>query len=208
MTLHSRRAIVNSPVLSGRLNFLEAAVQITITGRHVEITPDLKELVERSLDFVPRYFDRVTGAKVVLTGEKHRKICEISIHAGHWDVHVEEVTEDVATAVRRAADKLDTRLRRLKERIKEHKPRPQERQRKMEIDIFAAREFAESEVGSTPEVVRTKSFAIKPLTLSEAMLQLELMDEGLLLFENVEEGGKTSVLYKRPDGTCGLVVKE
>lgn len=186
----------------------EGKVQINITGRHVEITPELREQVERALDFVTKYFGKVSSVRVVLTSEKHRKICEIDTHVGHLDVHVEEVTDDVLTSVRRAADKLEERLRRFKERVKNHKPRPRERERRMQVDILAAEGFAENEVAKPPEVVRTKSFAVKPLTVGEAMLQLDLTDEGVLVFENVEEDGKTSVLYRRPDGTYGLIVKE
>ncbi len=104
-------------------------MQNTITGRHVEITPALKDYVESKFERLERHHEPPTSAQVILTVEKLDHKAEAIVHVAGETVYAEAVDADMYAAIDALADKLDRQLRRHKERKTEHHATPLGRMR-------------------------------------------------------------------------------
>jgi putative sigma-54 modulation protein len=101
-------------------------------------------------------------------------------------------------------DKLERQLKRYKEKIKRHKP-GSDRMRQVEKTVFAAESIDEGE--QEPVVVRSQSFSVKPLSVEEAVMQMDLLNKTFLVFSDATTD-EISVVYRRKDGNYGLIVPE
>ncbi|MCX5656742.1 MAG: ribosome-associated translation inhibitor RaiA [Candidatus Omnitrophica bacterium] len=96
-------------------------MQITVTARHMEVTPGLREHVERHLSKLNRYNEHIMNAHVILEIEKFRNIVEITLSLKKIVMKVKEATSDIYTSVDLAVKKLETKLVRYDEKIKTHR---------------------------------------------------------------------------------------
>lgn len=99
-------------------------MQITITGRHVDVTPALKNYVDAKFDRLRRHHEPPTSAQVILTVEKVSHKAEAILHLAGETVFAEATEEDMYAAIDALADKLDRQLRRHKERQSDHHSTP------------------------------------------------------------------------------------
>ena len=181
-------------------------MNLTITGRHMEMTEALKSYIGGGLDKLRSHFDRVIDADVVLSVEKHRHIAEMTLHANGIRIHGRESSSDMYASVDAVLVKLDRQVRRYKDRINRHQPRTTKEVRDYRHQII---EMVEQEDGEdrpllTPRVVLREKIPMKPLTVNEAAMQLDLVDDGFLVFSNAETQ-QVNVIYAREDGTYGLI---
>lgn len=168
---------------------------ITITGRHVEITEALRDLVTEKLGHACKLLDKITSTHVTISVEKSRHLVEVVIHSHGATLHAKEETHDMYSSIDQAVDKIQTQAKRLKDKIKDHK------------HLAEATEPAEveDEVEPAPaQVFVAETFAPKPLSVTEAVETLQNGAEQFLVFHNAKNG-LVNVLYKRGDGTFGLV---
>jgi len=182
-------------------------VQVSITGRNVDITDPLRHHVEKKLTHIKKYFDGILDAQVVLNVEKHRHSAEITIHANSITMHGEESTGDMYTSVDKVIDKIERQLRRYKSKLQSRRQNRKEGAEEKEslqvrIDVLSA-EDVESAVAS-PRIIKTNRFAIKPMSLDEAVMQMDLMHQDLLAYRD-SRSSRVAVLYRRNDGNYGLI---
>ena len=98
-------------------------------------------------------------------------------------------------------DKIERQLRRHKERIKKHKPRTNNSTTTLEETIYSSESF-ESE--SEPTVVKMENYFAKPMSVDEAVMQIDLLHQDFLVFTNASNNS-VSVIYRRKDGNYGLI---
>ena len=178
-------------------------MRLELTGRHVDITPALRQLIERRLAQIERTLNNgIITAKVVLTLEKYRHRVEMVIFAkgdhtlrGHgegnaWPLSIRQATEKVA---QQAAT--------IKTKWKEGK-RSRARRRTPRaggpLDVPTAAD------GGAPRVVRATRYAVKPMSVEDAAMRVEDGPETFLVFRNAETDA-VSILYRRKDGNLGLI---
>jgi ribosome hibernation promoting factor len=168
-------------------------MEITVTGRHVEVTPAIREYAARKLDHIGIDFPRMLSAHYILEVDKFRQIAELVIQCGnHITIEAREVSEDLYASIDRVVDKIARRMRKYKTRLQNHRPRN-----------FDAVHVDEEE--GRHRIVRTERFAIKPMSIDEAVLQMELSEaHQFLVFLNAETE-KVNVLYRRRSGDFGLI---
>jgi len=181
-------------------------MNVTITGRHMEMTEALKSYIDAGLEKVKGHFDRVIDADVVLTVEKHRHIAEMTLHANGIRIHGKESSSDMYASVDAVLGKLDRQVRRYKGRINRHQPRKVRDERDYGHQVI---EMVEGEDGAgqdtpTPRVVLREKIPMKPLNVDEAAMQLDLVDDSFLVFSNADTQ-QVNVIYAREDGTYGLI---
>jgi putative sigma-54 modulation protein len=186
-------------------------VQVSITGRNVDITDPLRDHVEKKLSHIKKYFDGILDAQVVLNLEKHRHMVEMTIHANGITMHGEESTGDMYTSVDKVVDKIERQLRRYKSRLQSHRqsgprreleePEPEE-SLQLRVDVLDA-DDVESSV-ETPRVIKTNRFAIKPMSIDEAVMQMDLLQQEFLVYRD-SRSNRVCVLYRRNDGNYGLI---
>lgn len=181
-------------------------MNVTITGRHMEVTEALKDHIRGALDKVVSHFDKVIDANVVLAVEKRRHIAEINVHANGLRIHGKEASDDMYVSVDNVMQKVERQVQKFKDRINRHKPRLAE----VVADYHHAIIAPESGNGNGAaveaphEVVHREKLSMRPLTVDEAVMQFEMIDEPFLVFSNAETS-QVNVLYGREDGTYGLI---
>lgn len=181
-------------------------MNITITGRHMEMTDALKSYVEGGLEKLRHHFDRVIDADVVLTVEKHRHIAEINLHANGIRINSKESSSDMYASVDTVMDRLNRQVRKYKTRINRHQPRAEKEARDYEHRVieFVSDEGEPSKEARAHQVVHHEHVALKSMTVDEAAMQLELVEEGFLVFSNADTQ-RVNVIHARDDGTYGLI---
>ncbi len=158
----------------------------------MEITGALKEYVEKRLGKLERYLDNLGDAQVTLTVEKDSHRIEVTIPINGMILRGEEATGDMYASADMVVEKLE-------KQIEKYKGRLVKRTGKAAVDN---RQAVVGEDG--PRVVRTKRFAIKPMAVDEAVLQMNLLGHSFFVFSNAETD-QVNVVYKRKDGNYGLI---
>ncbi len=95
-------------------------MQINITGRHFEVTEPIREHLNKKLEKLDRYFNRIIEARVILSIEKLRHKAEISLLAKKVKFFAKEESGDMYTSIDRLLNKMEARLRKHKSKLKEH----------------------------------------------------------------------------------------
>lgn len=177
-------------------------MRISISGKNLEISDYLRDLVEKKVSKLERYFPQAAEAQVTLSVEKNRHIVEVTIPHEGIIIRGEEVTGDMYASIDNVLDKLEKQIIRHRTRL----------EKKLRADAFRHEEplfggsYSEPE-DEGPRIVRTKRFNIKPVTEEEAMMQLELLGHSFYVFVNADTN-RINVLYKRNDGNFGLIEPE
>ena len=176
-------------------------MRVDITGRHVDITPALRQLIERRLARVERLLnDSVVSVKVILTLEKYRHRVEILVHArGDHSLRVLGEGNAWPLSVREAVEKLEQQALKVKGKWGERKRSDTRRRASSE----PAARAAEPE-SVAPRVIRATRYAVKPMSIEDASLRLEGSAESFIVFRNADSDA-VSILYRRKDGNLGLI---
>ncbi|MDD3677363.1 MAG: ribosome-associated translation inhibitor RaiA [Thauera propionica] len=95
-------------------------MNLNITGRHVEVTPAIRDYVSTKLDRVIRHFDNVTSVAVILSVEKLKQKAEVTLHVRGKDLFVESDDADLYAAIDSMADKLDRQVQKYKQKMADH----------------------------------------------------------------------------------------
>ncbi|HHY05793.1 MAG TPA: ribosome-associated translation inhibitor RaiA [Clostridia bacterium] len=168
-------------------------------GKNIQVTTALREHAEKKLGKLDKYFDTPPEAIVTLTVEKERQRVEVTIPLNGYLLRGEEETQDMYSSLDLVVDKLE-------KQIKKYKTRLSKKNRGASIkDLAVEPDEKVAEEGS--RLVRTKRFAIKPMSIEEALLQMNLLGHSFFMFTNAETE-EVNVVYCRKDGNYGLIEPE
>ena len=169
-----------------------------IFGKNINVTPSLNDTVEKKVSRLEKYFYKDVEVKVVLSVEKLRQIIEITVPFAGVVLRSEEVTDDMYNSIDHAVDTLERQIRKHKTKLQNKKHMP-------ETIRFDNIEPLEDEDES--KIVKTKRFAMKPMNVEEAVLQMDLVNHNFFVFLN-SETEEVNVVYKRRDANYGLIEPE
>jgi putative sigma-54 modulation protein len=96
-------------------------MQLSISGHHVEVTPALRGYVEKKLERIARHFDQLIDVHCVLTVEKLRQKAEATLHVSGGSIHADATDADMYAAIDALSDKLDRRVKKHKEKRRDHR---------------------------------------------------------------------------------------
>ncbi|MGI6706562.1 MAG: ribosome hibernation-promoting factor, HPF/YfiA family [Clostridia bacterium] len=178
-------------------------MRIMVSGKNLEITDALREQVMKKVGKLERYFKPDTEAQVTMSVERNRHIVEVTIPFDGIVLRGEEITDDMYASIDKVLDKLEKQINKHRTKL-ERKLR--EGAFKYDQPVFS-KSFEEVQDSPRPKLVRTKRFAVKPMDLEEAILQMELLGHSFYVFTN-SESDEVNVLYKRRDGNYGLIEPE
>lgn len=172
-------------------------MQITVVGRHMEITDALKHYATERFEKLGKYLPPNSHATITLSVvKKVHHIAEAAIKANGLLVQASEETAEMYSSIDLLLEKMDRRIRKYKERISDHK----HQQGKTEEAPGAS-----SHPGDRiPQIIKVKKFDLKPMPPEEAVMQMELLDKPFFIFSNAGSG-QISVIYRRKDGNVGLI---
>jgi len=171
-------------------------VHIAVRGKNMDVTPALKEYVEKRLGKIEKYFDYPVSPQVTLSLERDRHIVEVTLPVNGMLLRGEEETGDMYSAV-------DLVLEKIEKQIDKYRTRLTRRNRAQAKG--GTPEYIDT--SDEPVIVRVKRFALKPMTVEEAVLQMNLLGHDFFVFRNAENE-EVDVVYRRKDGNYGLIEPE
>jgi putative sigma-54 modulation protein len=169
------------------------------TGRHIEVTPALRNHVESHFERLNHLFNGNNAkAHIIIEVEKGRNRSEIVLK---WRDHVltaNSTVSDMYQSLTKTIDKIEKQALRLKNKVidKHHKA--------TKVSVLGNGNDEVPPAPKTPKIMNVKSYMVKPMTDEEAVLRLNEQENQFLVFRDAESE-KVSVIYKRKDGNYGLI---
>jgi putative sigma-54 modulation protein len=172
-------------------------MRVNITGKGMEVSDYLKDMVTKKVMKLQRYFGEDTEAHITMSIQRSRHIVEVTIPFDGILLRGEETTGDMYASI-------DGVLRKLEKQIHKHRTSLKKRLHEGAFlkETYEYHDDMEEEM--VPKIVRTKRFVVKPMDLAEAQMQLELLGHQFFVFRNAKTE-EINVLYKRHDGDLGLI---
>lgn len=172
-------------------------MKITVVGRQMSVRDSLKALVEKKLSKFDRYFGEEAEATVKFGHVRDLERLEITISAGGTLYRCEEETESFENALDECIESIERQLRKNKTRL----------EKRLRTGAFTASDVREEIPEDEQTLIRRKTFAMKPMTADEAILQMNLLGHSFFMFADAASG-KICVVYRRNDGAYGVIEPE
>ena len=184
-------------------------MELQVAGKNVEVTPQIKDYLDKKMRKLIRYLPNIEEAKVEIQEQKtkspdHRVVVQVTLRNKGDLLRAEERSSNVNTAIDIVTEVLSRRIERYKGKF-DKKAKGALMARKLSPAMV------EPVVGEnlelSPQVVRTKRFFVKSMDVAEAVEQMELLSHDFFLFLN-NESGELNLIYRRKDGNYGLIEPE
>ncbi len=191
-------------------------MQITVSGKQVELSDALRTRVSAQLDLIAgKYFDSALEALVTFGRARSFFTCDINVHAGRGlKLRGEGEAADANAAFDDAAEHIAKRLRRYRRRVNEHHRDLANRARPEAARQYILRQEEESANAAAlngqllaenyATVIAEQPAEISLLSVGEAVMRMDLVDQSVLMFRNSATGG-LNVIYRRSDGHIGWI---
>ena len=173
-------------------------MMITVIGRKCTPRDSFKERAEKRLKKIEKFFGSDAEAKVTATVEKNEQIVEVTIFHDGYIFRSQERAQNMNDALDRCADSLVRQIRKNKTRV----------EKKLRQGAFEAYDAIDPiEAEDDYDIVRSKEITLKPQSVEEAILQMNLLDHQFYVFLN-SSNEKICVVYSRKDGGYGLIIPD
>ena len=173
-------------------------MKLQITGRKINITEGLREYTTSKLSKLDKFFGDEATADVTLSVQKDNHIIEVTVHHGGIIYRAEVSEPDMYASIDRVEDVLERQIRKQKTRL----------EKQLRAGAFEpSPEFGDIEEEEEFKIVKTKTYSAKPMSVEEAILQMNLLGHAFYIFNNADTMDK-NVVYKRKDGNYGLIELE
>lgn len=189
---------------------MEFPLQIQIAGKQIDVGDALRERIEAGLDgSVSKYFDRTGEAHVVVSKPAREFEVDCSVHLPSGvTLQAHGQGDDAYAAFEKALEKMEKRVRRYHRRLKDHHRSkdalPAEAIAERVIQPGDEEMDAAVDLGEAPTIIAETDTKLKTMTVSMAVMQLELAEAPALMFRNASHGG-LNMVFRRPDGNVGWV---
>ncbi len=182
-------------------------MQIHITSRHLETTDDIRTYIERRAKKIETIFSPVIDFQVVMEVEKSRYRTEITLATRKATFHAQGETHDIFSSLDDVIDKIEAQIRRHKERIKDRRHRLSRREVAVQLSSNEENAPVALDTGENmpaPHFRAPEKFASKPMSVGEAVMQLQIAEDTLLLFLNAQTN-QVNLVYEDDNGEYGWV---
>lgn len=167
-------------------------MNIIINCKQMDLTKNLKEYAEEKVSKFEKYLGKISEATVTLSVEKYRHTAEVLLKVNGAFIQAESTTGEMYSSIDDVVEKLARQVRKFKEKTVS--------QRKNKDKSESIQEAEET----VPAIIKNKSHNIKPMSVEEAAMQMDLLDKIFFVFTNASSGN-INVIYKRNDGNFGLI---
>ncbi len=181
-------------------------MELNIVGKNIDVTNALKEHADKRLGKLDRYFNKTAEAHVTMSVVKDTHIVEVTVFLnGGIILRAEEGTGDMYASIDSVKDKLERQVKKYKTRI--NRKLRQDGHKMLDPEGSGSIVGEDEEDEEYPQIVRTKRFAVKPMSPEEAVMQMDLLAHDFFVFMN-SETEEVNVVYKRKDGNYGQIEPE
>ena len=171
-------------------------MRVTVIGKNINVTPALKEIIEKKISKLDRYFNPGVEARATLSVQRNRQIFEVTIPFNGVILRCEEATDDMYKSIDLVENKLERQIRKQRTKLS--------RKNNSSLKFSNIEEVAIEDEERTGEIVKIKKFNIKPMTAEEAILQMELVEHDFFVFKDADTNN-INVIYRRKDGNYGIL---
>jgi len=197
------------------LEFADAAYNVQITGRHLQITDAIKDYTIEKVSKIERFMNRIIDVNVIIDIQKLDHRVEIILKAGHVKIRSLASSTDMYVSIDQAVHKLEAQLLRYKSKLQDHHAKghavPD-----MPVSVWG-REEMEDQVHIDDEVfkdqenrfrphhlVKQEKRPLKTLSYEEAIMKMELSGDAFMIFKHESEG-RLKIIYRRQDENYGII---
>ena len=172
-------------------------MNFVFTEKKMSPSDDLRAYAQKKIGKLDKLFRSESTAYVTFTVERNRNIAEVTVNSGGMFFRVTESTNSMYVSIDNAVDDLTRQVRKYKTRL-------DKRIHETVLEDFLPAAPAE-EPTEEFHVKRTKRFSIKPMSVDEAILQMNLLGHNFFAFRDEDADGAFAVVYRRNDGDYGLL---
>ncbi len=170
-------------------------MRVNIVTKNLNVSDNLKAVIEKKFEKLGKYFSDDITVNVMLTQEGGLKKIEATINAKNLIFRAEELTSEAYEGVDKVVDKLASQMSRFKQKlVKKHKSNKA-------VIFDAVPDTADEE---EIKIVKTKKFNLEPMSVEEAVMQMELLEHTFFVFMNIDTD-TVNVVYKRKNNNYGLL---
>jgi putative sigma-54 modulation protein len=170
-------------------------LQLTVTGRHIEITEAIRSYVEKKVEKLKKYSDGLFDIHVIMEVEKKGQSVEITLNGAGCNLNSKETTADMYESIDKAVDKMESQIKKHREKIKV---------RKTTACMLKGIEESEIIEESEEKIISRRKIDGKPISVEEAIIYLETKKTVFHVFIN-QETNRANVLYSCGDGRFKLL---
>ena len=178
----------------------ESHMKISVIGRQMNVYEDMKLLIEKKLAKFEKFFPGEGEATATLSCKHNKKFIEITIAAAGTLFRSEVGAESFR-------DALDDAVTNIERQIRKNKTKLARRLRETVFIPVVEEYYDDAPEAEEEEIIRTKTFTLKPMSPDEAILQMNLLGHQFFVFID-DQSEETCVVYKRNDGGYGLLIPE
>ncbi len=177
-------------------------MELQIIGKNMKLTPEVRHYIERKLGKLSRRLSNITKVKIEVSEEKTRSpqqrfVVQVTIESSGTLLRGENKGENPLEAIDKVVATMDRQIEHYKGKLYD----------KRKGSSFARSKSSEETETTPPSVVKVKRFAVKPMSVDEAIDQMELLGHDFFLFFNADNE-EINLLYRRKDGNYGLIEPE
>lgn len=174
-------------------------MKVTITAKKLNISQTFNEYAEQKLSAkLDRFFPDEAEAKITLAERRDMIILELTVKYNGIICRAEQAAKDKNDALDVTIDRIIRQIRKQKTKV----------EKSLKAGAFAGPDFDQPEQEETEyEVIKYKKFPLRPMSVEEAILQMNLLDHGFFMFKNADSGA-VNVVYKREDGNYAVLVPD
>jgi putative sigma-54 modulation protein len=182
-------------------------MEMHITGKNIELIPTVRDYISKKMGKIDRFLPNIISFDVVASEEKTRApdqrfIVQVTVDNHGTLIRSEERGQDIYTATDKVFEVMSSQIEHYKGKLPYGKGKGSPSIRKNSVEATAAVDSENEETG--PRVVKTKRFDVKPMSMDEAIDQMELLGHDFFLFYNPDDN-RMNLLYRRKDGNYGLI---
>jgi putative sigma-54 modulation protein len=188
-------------------------MDLHVKGKNIPVTDALFDHAERKLSKLTRIFppwDEPSHVELELSVERNpsidrNQVCEVTIRTKGPVLRVRESDRDMYLAIDHAVQKLERQAGRYRDRRRRHRPPHGQTPAPAPPEALPDDLVVAKEEEPEPQLVKTKRFEMKPMSVEDAAMQIELLNHDFYVFRNDDDGGNVNVIYRRRDGDLGLI---
>ncbi len=177
-------------------------MQIDVTFKQMPHSDALARYAEEKLGRILANLGEPVTAQVVLQVEKYRHLAKVTVSANHIVIKGKEETNDMYSSIDLVADKLERQVKKFHAKLVERKAGKGAPSREVRAQVRVIAESSASQ--PQPDVIKAKEVVLRPMTVEEAVMQMELLGKNFLLFNNASTR-RVTLIFTRDDGNLGII---
>jgi putative sigma-54 modulation protein len=174
-------------------------MKFNIIGRKMSVSEKKTDYITKKIGRLDKFFKTEPEARIVIGSQKDKEYIEVTIYSDGLILRAEALQDDIFSAIDKATDIIERQIRKNKTRLE----KKIKRDAVSDNELLSGEVFADEEDGEF-KIIKTKRFSVKPMSVQEAILQMNLLGHSFFVFKN-QDTDELNVVYKRKDGNFAVI---